>query len=50
MVFKFACLEWALAQGLNYKEQAPDDAEFLQMMYTVRLKKVSNGFWIRNCT
>jgi len=32
--------EWALTQGLNYEQQAPEDAEFLRMMYTIRLKKV----------
>lgn len=40
-------VEWALTQGLNYEQQAPEDAEFLRMMYTIRLKKVQFLFFPR---
>ncbi|PVF99781.1 TPR-like protein [Serendipita vermifera] len=34
--------EWELIQGLRYKDQAPDDAEFIKMMYTIRLNKLKH--------
>ena len=33
--------EWEFIQGLEYRAQTGDDADFVKMMYTVRLKKVS---------
>lgn len=32
--------EWNFIQGLAYQAQTGDDADFVRMMYTVRLKKV----------
>lgn len=32
--------EWSFIQSLAYRQQIPHDAEFVQMMYTVRLNKV----------
>lgn len=32
--------EWDFIQGLKYQEQTEEDAEFIRMAYTVRLKKV----------
>lgn len=32
-------LEWEFVQSLAYKEQTPADAEFIQLMYTSRLRK-----------
>ena len=32
--------EWEFIQGLPYLAQTGEDAEFVRMMYTVRLKKV----------
>ena len=34
--------EWELIQGLKYKEQTPEDADFIRLMYIVRLKKVND--------
>ncbi|BGP54532.1 anaphase-promoting complex subunit Cut9 [Rhodotorula sphaerocarpa] len=34
--------EWDFIQGLPFHAQTEDDAEFVRMMYTVRLKKVSH--------
>ncbi|KAI6035689.1 cell division control protein 16 [Pisolithus marmoratus] len=31
--------EWEFVQGLAYKQQAPDDADFIQLMYTSHLRK-----------
>ncbi|KDQ57264.1 hypothetical protein JAAARDRAFT_58730 [Jaapia argillacea MUCL 33604] len=31
--------EWEFVQGLAYKEQTPDDAEFVRLIYTARLRK-----------
>jgi hypothetical protein len=33
--------EWDTIQSLCYREQTDECAEFIRMMYTVRLKKVS---------
>ena len=33
--------EWETIQSLCYREQTDECAEFIRMMYTVRLKKVS---------
>lgn len=35
-----AYAEWEFIQGLEYRAQTGDDADFVRMMYTVRLKKV----------
>ncbi|CAG7849077.1 Anaphase-promoting complex subunit cut9 AltName: Full=20S cyclosome/APC complex protein cut9; AltName: Full=Cell untimely torn protein 9 [Serendipita indica DSM 11827] len=35
--------EWELIQGLKYKEQTPEDADFIRLMYTVRLKKIKHS-------
>ena len=32
-------LEWDFIQGLSYQTQTPDDAEFVQLIYTSRLRK-----------
>ena len=32
-------LEWEFVQGLSYKEQAKEDADFIQLIYTSRLRK-----------
>ncbi|KAF8515403.1 TPR-like protein [Hysterangium stoloniferum] len=31
--------EWEFVQGLSYKEQTPEDAEFVRLIYTIRLRK-----------
>jgi anaphase-promoting complex subunit 6 len=31
--------EWGFVQGLAYREQAPDDADFVRLMYLSRLRK-----------
>lgn len=31
--------EWEFVQGLAYKEQTEEDADFIQLMYTSRLRK-----------
>ena len=33
-------LEWEFVQNLAYKEQTPEDAEFVKLIYTIRLRKV----------
>lgn len=33
------CSEWDFIQGLSYSTQTPDDAEFVQLIYTSRLRK-----------
>ncbi|TNY24498.1 cell division control protein 16 [Rhodotorula diobovata] len=35
--------EWDFIQGLPFHAQTDDDAEFVRMMYTVRLKKISHN-------
>ena len=32
-------LEWEFVQGLAYKQQTPEDAEFVKLIYTSRLRK-----------
>lgn len=32
--------EWHFIQGLAFQEHTPEDADFIRMMYTIRLKKV----------
>jgi hypothetical protein len=32
--------EWEFVQNLAYKEQTPEDAEFVRLIYTIRLRKV----------
>ncbi|KAL8286853.1 hypothetical protein RQP46_003859 [Phenoliferia psychrophenolica] len=34
--------EWEFIQGLRYQAQLGDDADFVRMMYTVRLKKIKH--------
>ncbi|SCZ93056.1 BZ3500_MvSof-1268-A1-R1_Chr6-2g08433 [Microbotryum saponariae] len=34
--------EWEFIQGLPYTAQTEDDADFIQLMYTVRLKKMTH--------
>lgn len=34
--------EWEFIQGLEYRAQTGDDADFVKMMYTVRLKKIKH--------
>ncbi|KAK4700979.1 anaphase-promoting complex subunit 6, partial [Phenoliferia sp. Uapishka_3] len=34
--------EWDFIQGLRYQAQTGEDAEFVRMMYTVRLKKIKH--------
>ncbi|KAF8573479.1 TPR-like protein [Ramaria rubella] len=31
--------EWEFVQGLAYKEQTPEDAQFVRLIYTIRLRK-----------
>lgn len=31
--------EWEFVQGLSYAQQIPQDAQFVQLMYTTRLRK-----------
>lgn len=38
--------EWEFVQGLQYHQDDPDAAEFVQSIYTVRLKKVTLIKWI----
>lgn len=38
--FHRCCAEWEVIQTLSYSEHAREDADFVQMMYTIRLKKV----------
>lgn len=33
-------IEWALVEGLAYHDQAREQADFVKLMYTTRLKKV----------
>ncbi|KAG9074149.1 anaphase promoting complex subunit cdc16 [Ceratobasidium sp. UAMH 11750] len=35
--------EWALVEGLAYRDQAQDQAEFVKLMYTTRLKKFKHS-------
>ena len=44
-----SCTEWDFIQGLPFHAQTEDDAEFVRMMYTVRLKKVSSPFHVLHC-
>jgi anaphase-promoting complex subunit 6 len=32
-------VEWEFVQGLSYSQQTPQDAEFVQLIYTTRLRK-----------
>lgn len=36
-------LEWEFVQGLAYKQQTPQDAEFVQLIYTCRLRKYKHA-------
>lgn len=36
-------VEWEFVQGLSYKAQSPQDAEFIQLIYTARLRKFKHG-------
>lgn len=35
--------EWEFIQGLSYKDQTPEDAEFIRLMYTSRLRKYKHA-------
>lgn len=35
--------EWEFVQGLAYKEQTPEDADFVQLIYTARLRKYKHA-------
>lgn len=35
--------EWEFVQGLAYKEQTPEDADFMRIMYTSRLRKLKHA-------
>ncbi|KAG6868678.1 hypothetical protein C0993_012181, partial [Termitomyces sp. T159_Od127] len=35
--------EWEFVQGLSYKQQTPQDAEFVQLIYTSRLRKYKHA-------
>ncbi|KZV72988.1 TPR-like protein [Peniophora sp. CONT] len=35
--------EWEFVQGLAYKEQTPEDAEFVRLIYTARLRKYTHA-------
>lgn len=38
------CLaEWEFVQSLAYKEQTPEDAEFVRLVYTSRLRKYKHA-------
>lgn len=32
--------EWDFVQGLQFKQQVPEDQDFVRLVYTIRLKKV----------
>lgn len=34
-----ATLEWDFIQGLSYADQTPEDADFIRLIYTSRLRK-----------
>ena len=36
-------LEWEFVQSLPYKQQIPEDAEFVQLIYMSRLRKFKHG-------
>ena len=33
-------VEWDFVQGLQFSQQIPEDADFVRLVYTIRLKKV----------
>jgi len=33
-------IEWEIIQGLSYRAHAGEEADFVKLMYTIRLKKV----------
>lgn len=33
-------VEWNFIHGLQFKQHTPEDADFIRMMYTIRLRKV----------
>ncbi|KZT73047.1 TPR-like protein [Daedalea quercina L-15889] len=35
--------EWEFVQGLAYKEQTPEDADFMRLIYTSRLRKLKHA-------
>lgn len=39
--------EWDFIQSLPYHAQTEQDAEFIRMMYTVRLKKVRRAQFVQ---
>jgi anaphase-promoting complex subunit 6 len=40
--------EWEFVQSLEYDKHAPHEAEFVRLMYTSRLKKVSFSSFARS--
>lgn len=42
--------EWNFVQGLQFKAQTGDDAEFIQLIYTARLRKVRSVYCSRLCS
>jgi anaphase-promoting complex subunit 6 len=36
-------VEWEFVQSLAYKEQTPEDAEFVRLVYTSRLRKYKHA-------
>jgi anaphase-promoting complex subunit 6 len=36
-------VEWEFVQSLAYKEQTPEDAEFVRLVYTSRLRKYKHS-------
>ena len=37
--FAYASSEWDFIQSLSYKDQTPEDADFIRLIYTSRLRK-----------
>ncbi len=37
------CIEWEFVQSLAYKEQTPEDEEFVRLIYTSRLRKYKHS-------
>jgi hypothetical protein len=37
--FAYMTAEWDFIQGLSYKDQTPEDADFIRLIYTSRLRK-----------
>ena len=37
------CTEWEFVQSLAYKQQTPEDADFVRLSYTARLRKYKHA-------